>query len=77
MRPGAELERIHHVERLVFTNEGTADRVIRAVLGVALLLFLPGPWNWIGVLPLLTGVLGFCPVYRLLGINTCPKPRSV
>ena len=55
-------------------NEGTLDRVIRVVLGLALLaLVFVGPKTWIGligVVPLLTGVVGFCPVYRLFGLKT-------
>ena len=57
-------------------NEGTLDRTLRVVLGLALLsLVFVGPQTWlgfIGVVPLITGLLGFCPLYRLLGINTCP-----
>ncbi len=61
------------------TNEGLADRLLRIVAGLALLaLVFVGPetqWGWIGLVPLLTGIVGFCPVYRLLGINTCPAGR--
>ncbi len=57
-------------------NEGTVDRVARVVLGLALLsLTLVGPrslWGLLGLLPLATGLVGFCPLYRLLGISTCP-----
>ncbi|MGO9004382.1 MAG: DUF2892 domain-containing protein [Beijerinckiaceae bacterium] len=57
------------------TNEGTVDRVLRAIVGLALIsLVFVGPhtaWGWIGLVPLLTGVVGFCPAYRLLGIRTC------
>jgi len=56
-------------------NEGTADRVIRVIVGVVLLAAaLTGhgtPWTWIGIIPLLTGIIGICPLYYLLGINTC------
>ena len=56
-------------------NEGTADRVVRVVLGLALLaLVFTGPktlWGFIGVIPLLTGALGSCPLYRLMGFSTC------
>ena len=56
-------------------NEGTLDRVARVALGVVLIvLALRGmytPWTWIGVVPLLTGLVGMCPLYSLLGINTC------
>jgi len=62
------------------TNEGTIDRTIRIVLGLALLsLTVAGPRSLlglVGLVPLLTGVVGFCPVYRLLGINTCPATRT-
>lgn len=62
------------------TNEGTLDRTIRVVLGVALLaLTFTGPKTMlglVGVVPLLTGLVGFCPLYRLVGIRTCPAPGS-
>ncbi len=58
------------------TNEGTLDRGIRIVLGLVLIwLAVTGrwsPWGWIGVLPLITGIVGFCGLYQLLGIKTCP-----
>ena len=60
-------------------NEGTVDRILRVVLGIALLAWvLTGPqegWRllgWIGIVPLVTGLVGFCPLYRLLGFRTCP-----
>lgn len=55
-------------------NEGTLDRVVRVVLGVVLLaLFFVGPRTWlglVGIVPLVTGVVGFCPLYRLLRTST-------
>jgi len=61
------------------TNEGSADRVIRVVIGLGLLSIVfvgpQTPWGWIGVVPLLTGIVGFCPLYRIVGINTCGLPR--
>ena len=55
-------------------NVGTIDRIIRILVGLALLIwvaFFSGPvWAWIGVLPLATGLLKICPPYSLLGINT-------
>ena len=61
---------------MVFRNEGTIDRVLRVVAGAALVsLVFVGPqtaWGWIGVVPLVTGLLGNCPVYSLFGISTCP-----
>ncbi len=62
------------------TNEGTADRVIRVVLGLALLsltVFGPAtPWGYVGIVPLATGIFGFCPLYRLVGISTCRVPAK-
>lgn len=59
-------------------NVGGVDKVLRIVLGVALIAWAAtgGPvWAWIGVVPLLTGVFNFCPLYALLGMSTC-KARS-
>jgi len=57
-------------------NEGKIDRIVRVVAGLAILtqVFwgLQTPWAFIGLVPLITGILGFCPLYRLLGISTCP-----
>jgi hypothetical protein len=59
------------------TNEGTIDRGLRIVVGLVLVsLVFVGPktlLGWIGVVPLLTGIVGFCPLYRVLGINTCGR----
>lgn len=59
------------------TNEGVVDRVLRVIVGLvlfALLVIGPVPgWGLVGLvglLPLLTGVMGYCPTYRLLGIDT-------
>ena len=56
-------------------NEGKLDRAIRIVLGLALIaMVFIGPqtlWGWIGAVPLLTGLIGYCPIYSVLGINTC------
>ena len=61
------------------TNEGTLDRTIRIVLGLGMLsLALVGPktpLGYIGAVPLLTGLIGFCPIYKILGISTCPVPN--
>ena len=57
------------------TNVGGIDKVLRIGAGVALVAWaaLGGPvWAWIGVVPLATGLTGFCPVYPLLGMNSCP-----
>jgi Protein of unknown function (DUF2892) len=59
------------------TNVGGADRLFRIVLGLALIaLVFVGPktaWGWIGLIPLATGFLRTCPLYSLLGMNTCPR----
>jgi len=56
-------------------NEGTIDRLLRTGLGVALIAMVfigpQTPWGWLGLVPLITGVVGFCPLYRLVGVNTC------
>ena len=58
------------------TNEGKIDRAIRIITGLALLsLVFTGPqtmWGLVGLVPLLTGAFGYCPVYQVLGLNTCP-----
>jgi len=57
------------------TNVGTADRLVRIVVGTVLVaLVFTGPrtpWGWIGLVPLLTGLLSTCPLYSLIGVNTC------
>jgi hypothetical protein len=62
------------------TNVGTVDRVLRIVLGLALIgltLFgTIGAWGWIGVVPLLTASLGTCPLYTVLGLSTCPMKKA-
>lgn len=61
-------------------NEGSLDRVIRVLAGAVILsLALVGPhtpWGYVGIVPLLTGLVGFCPLYTLLGINTCGVPKA-
>lgn len=64
---------------LLARNEGTLDRAVRVVAGVALLaLAFVGPktpWGFVGVVPLLTGLAGTCPLYTLFGVSTCPAKR--
>lgn len=64
-------------------NVGGIDRALRIIVGILLIagVFFGGkvgmpwlnPWGWIGVVPLATALIGWCPPYALLGINTCPK----
>jgi hypothetical protein len=66
-------------EAIMKTNVGGIDKVLRIGAGVALVAWaaLGGPvWAWIGVVPLATGLTGFCPVYPLLGMNTCPMKKD-
>lgn len=62
--------------RLLAHNEGTVDRTLRVVLGLALLsLVFVGPrtaWGYLGIVPLATGLMGTCPLYSILGISSCP-----
>ncbi len=59
------------------TNVGAADRNLRIVLGLVLIaLVVVGPqtqWGWLGLIPLATGLMRTCPLYALLGLNTCAK----
>lgn len=59
------------------TNVGGIDRILRIVVGVFLisLVFVgpQSPWGWLGIIPLATGFLSTCPLYSLLGINSCKK----
>jgi hypothetical protein len=56
-------------------NIGTPERVIRAIVGIGILCLAfigpKTPWTYLGVIPFLTGMVGFCPPYALLGIKTC------
>jgi hypothetical protein len=56
-------------------NVGTADRILRIILGLALIgLTLSGQiglWGWIGLVPLVTAFMKFCPAYAILGMKTC------
>jgi hypothetical protein len=60
-------------------NEGNLDRALRAIVGIGLigatLAGAIGPWGWIGVVPLATAAVGWCPLYSMLGINTCGARR--
>jgi len=59
------------------TNQAQLERIVRVALGATLLaLFFTGPktlWGLLGVIPLLTGLVGFCPIYKVLGLSTCVR----
>lgn len=61
-------------------NVGTVDRVIRGLVGVLLILMVfvgpQTPWGWIGIIPLVTAIVGFCPAYKIFGLSTCPTAKS-
>lgn len=60
-------------------NIGGAERIVRIVAGLILIgLAARGVislWGWVGLLPLVTGLVGWCPPYSLLGINTCKNQK--
>lgn len=61
-------------------NVGTVDKVIRIILGLVLIALVfvgpQTPWGWIGIIPLATGLIGFCPLYSVLGMNTCGTKKA-
>jgi hypothetical protein len=56
-------------------NSGGIERSIRVLVGLILITLAAtgtvGMWGWVGAIPLLTGIFGFCPAYTLMGMNTC------
>lgn len=66
------------------SNVGGLDKILRIAAGLALVafaLFAPAEiaWKWVGwlgVVPLVTGLVGWCPLYPLLGLNTCPARKA-
>jgi len=60
-------------------NEHPIERVVRVALGLGLISIAfvgpQTPWGWLGVIPLATGLLGTCPLYSIVGINTCPVAK--
>jgi hypothetical protein len=64
---------------MIKPNLGSIDRTIRILAGIGLLALVfvgpQTPWGYIGLVPLLTGVIGFCPAYCPLGLSTCRVPK--
>ncbi len=62
-------------------NVGNIDRVLRIIVGLAVIsLVFWGPgtaWGWIGVIPIASALIGWCPLYTILGIRTCPVKTDV
>ncbi len=56
-------------------NVGSIDRAVRIIVGIVLIALVfvgpQTPWGWIGLLPLATALIGWCPAYSLFGIRTC------
>ncbi len=69
----------------MFANIGTIDRVLRIVVGLALIAATVGlfgdayqtVWGWIGLIPLATGLFSWCPLYTALGVKTCRSATAV
>ena len=61
-------------------NVGGLDRILRIVVGLVLIVLAAmgniGWWGYIGIVPLLTALVGWCPAYTLLGISTCPAKKA-
>jgi len=64
------------------SNVGLVDKAVRIIAGLALLAWAiwgEGAWHrlgFIGIVPILTALVGFCPLYTVLGIRTCPLPKA-
>lgn len=61
-------------------NVGGIDKILRIVAGLALLVLaimgIGAPWTWIGIVPLATGLMGWCPAYSIIGVSTCPMKKA-
>jgi hypothetical protein len=61
----------------VTSNVGGIDRIVRIVAGIVLIALVfvgpQTPWGWIGIVPLATGLFGWCPAYVPFGISSCPR----
>ena len=67
------------LSKLLPKNEGTVDRAVRVIAGIAIVsLAFVGPktpWGYLGLLPIVTGLLCSCPAYTLFGLSTCPMKK--
>ena len=61
-------------------NVGAVDRILRVIVGAVLIALVfvgpQTPWGWIGLIPIATALIGWCPAYRVLGIRTCPVAKT-
>jgi hypothetical protein len=73
-------EVIAMLAKLMPMNLGSLERLVRVILGLVLLSLVVlgprSPWGWFGLVPLITGLFGTCPLYTLLGISTCRLPTA-
>ena len=62
------------------SNVGGIDKILRIIAGLVLIglaiMGIGAPWTWIGVVPLATGLMGWCPAYTLFGLNSCPLKKA-
>jgi hypothetical protein len=62
------------------SNVGGIDRILRIAIGIALIGLAAtgsvGWWGWLGIVPLATGAIGWCPPYAILGLSTCKMPKA-
>lgn len=61
------------------TNVGSVDRILRVVVGLAVLgagYYFKSWWGLVGLVPVLTAAVGFCPLYPLIGLNTCGTKKD-
>ncbi len=67
------------LSKLLPRNEGTVDRAVRVIAGIAILSLAfigpKSPWGFVGIVPIVTGLLGSCPAYTLFGLSTCPMKK--
>lgn len=68
------------MNKFLVVTEHPVERVVRVLVGLGVLsLVFVGPktaWGWLGLLPLVTGFTGLCPLYTVLGISTCPRKAA-
>lgn len=68
------------MSKLLPNNEHVLDRTLRIVLGFVILSLAfvgpQSPWGYLGIVPLVTGLLGSCPLYTLLGVSTCALKKQ-
>jgi hypothetical protein len=68
------------MEVAMVINVSHFDRIMRVVTGLVLVIAATtgfiGMWGWIGLVPLITGVVGVCPIYRMFGMSSCPIPKT-